>query len=70
MEDEIFFNLLFDSFDSVQELGDEIIPGNDELCKMKVLRVMSDEVPKEDKQISFEIAEWEGIKPFILEFDI
>lgn len=69
LDDEEFFDLLMDSFDSVKEVGDEVLPGTHEGSRVKVLRVMSDEVPKEDVQISFTVTKIEGIKPFIYEFD-
>lgn len=57
------FNLLCDSFDSVEEVKDEPI------YKRKIIRVQHEEITKQDKVICPSIIRFDGVKPFIIEFD-
>ena len=63
VENEEVFELLINSFDSIEEVS------RDAIRKTRTIRVQHAEIPKEDKVICPEMCEFEGVKPFIIEFD-
>lgn len=64
IDDPELFDLICDSFDSVQEVKDE------PFYRRKTIRVQHEEITKEDKVICPSMISFEGVKPFIIEFDI
>lgn len=64
IDDPELFNLICDSFDSVEEVKDE------PLYRRKTIRVQHEEITKDDKVICPEIISFDGVKPFIIDFDV
>lgn len=60
---EELFEALVDSFDSIQEVS------RDRLYGTITLRVQCGEVPQEDKVICPLMYQFEGVRPFIIEYD-
>jgi hypothetical protein len=57
------FDLLIDSFDTVEEVRDEPLYGR------KVIRVQHEEVPKEDIVICPSFCRFEGVRPFVINYN-
>lgn len=64
LDDPELFDIICDSFDSVKEVRDEPMYGR------KIIRVLNDEVPKEDIVICPELYCFVGIRPFIISYDV
>lgn len=64
LDNEELFDLLMEAFDKIEQIRMEA-------NGIHVFRVQSDEVPKEDKQISFLAQRLAaGVKPVITQFEI
>jgi hypothetical protein len=60
-KEDWFKELMERTFDEIEELKGEPY--------VKVYRVQNDEIPKDDKQISFSAISMDGVEPFVIEFD-
>jgi hypothetical protein len=63
IENNEFFDILVDSFDGIKEVLDE------PFYKRKVFRVVHPEVPNDDVVICPSFVMFEGVRPFIIEYD-
>lgn len=62
--DEQVFNAIIRSFDEVREVG------YDPLYRVSTLRVISEEVPKEDVLLDVALYKFAGIEPFIIDYGV
>lgn len=64
LDDPELFDIICDSFDSVEEVKDE------PEYKRKTIRVQHEEITKDDLVICPSIYKFDGVRPFIIEFDL